>query len=146
MMYRVSQKNWAYFRGSWNAKNSAKRLIFWDQCCDRMINKKTKKQLLVIIIFPLTCCKNWIRGNAEWTIELVSDVIWYNQSDSIYHQNMFAGVKVRNENFNEFQNSAYVLTVTFYGIQKSWFVAELQPVEVGTYTHFFSRELQEILA
>ena len=118
-------------------------MVFWNAFWDRMNNKKTNKQLLVMMIFPLTYCKSWIRGNTEWTTELVFDVIWYNQSDSIYHQNIFAGVKVRNENFNEFQNSAYVLSETFYGIQKSWFVAELQPVEVGTYTHFFHKDVRK---
>ena len=41
--------------------------------------------------------------------------------------------------FNDFSNSACVLSETFYGIKNFWSIVEIWPVKVGPYTHCLAK-------
>ena len=41
--------------------------------------------------------------------------------------------------FNDFSNSACVLSETFHGIKIFWSIVEIWPVKVGPYTHFLAK-------
>ena len=54
------------------------------------------------------------------------------------------GVWVRNKILNDFENSAYVLSETFYGIGKYCSVAEVWHIKVGICTNFFRRTQEKV--
>ena len=55
-------------------------------------------------------------GKSKWTTILTFDVMCEDQSDSSYYRDALAVLWVNHEIFNAFQNLAFVLSETFYGI------------------------------
>ena len=92
-----------------------------------------------LLHFFVSCFK--IRGK----IKLNNDLdIWRHLIQSTWSKlsSAYMGeVLFRNKTSNAFKNSAYVLSETFYGIEKYCSVAEVWPVKVNTYTLFFPRIL-----